>query len=127
SVSDVCVDQIAHGFVAAGAGCWGAKIARHLVLRWRLGAKDTQRKNARNTFLRLLRTFLRGMVCAMNDFLTAVELERRARPAGLTIKEMCSRAGVHPASFTRWKAGLNEPNMARYKRMVSVVEAATQD
>lgn len=31
------------------------------------------------------------------------DLEARARQAGVSMSELCSRAGVHPTTVSRWK------------------------
>lgn len=36
-------------------------------------------------------------------------IERRARVAGLSISELCRKAGVHPTTFSRWKESERNP------------------
>jgi transcriptional regulator with XRE-family HTH domain len=38
------------------------------------------------------------------------DLEARAKERGLTIQELCSRAGVHPTTFSRWKKSDKNPD-----------------
>lgn len=38
------------------------------------------------------------------------DLEARAKAAGLTITEACTRAGVHPTTFSRWKRSERNPS-----------------
>lgn len=37
-------------------------------------------------------------------------IEQRAKDAGLTMSEVCSRAGVHPTTFSRWKRSDKNPD-----------------
>lgn len=37
-------------------------------------------------------------------------LEARAKAVGLTISKVCSDAGVHPTTFSRWKRSEKNPN-----------------
>ncbi len=37
-------------------------------------------------------------------------LETRAKRAGLSIRDMCALAGVHPTTFSRWKRSDKNPN-----------------
>lgn len=57
------------------------------------------------------------------------DLEARARAAGLTIGEACSRAELHPTTFSRWKLSERNPsptgaNLASINRLRAVIEAA---
>jgi transcriptional regulator with XRE-family HTH domain len=38
------------------------------------------------------------------------DLEARAKERGLTIQELCSRANVHPTTFSRWKKSDKNPD-----------------
>ena len=38
------------------------------------------------------------------------DIETRARCAGVTIRELCIRAAVHPTTFSRWKKSERNPN-----------------
>lgn len=59
------------------------------------------------------------------------DLETRARAAGLTMGEACSRAELHPTTFSRWKQSERNPNpvganLASINKLRAVVEAAEQ-
>lgn len=53
----------------------------------------------------------------MTDLLSPVEIEARAKAAGLTLVEVCRRAGIAPSTFSRWKAGKTEPTLDIYRRL----------
>jgi transcriptional regulator with XRE-family HTH domain len=57
----------------------------------------------------------------MSDLLTSAEVESLAREAGLTMNEVCRRAGVARSIFTRWKGGETTPSLENYQRMVRAV------
>jgi transcriptional regulator with XRE-family HTH domain len=38
------------------------------------------------------------------------EIEERAKKLGLSISEVCRRAGVHPTTFSRWKLSELNPD-----------------
>jgi hypothetical protein len=57
------------------------------------------------------------------------DLERRARSAGLTMGEACSRAKLHPTTFSRWKLSERNPdpvnaNLGSLRRLEAVITAA---
>lgn len=57
------------------------------------------------------------------------DLEARAKAAGLTIAEACSRAGLHPTTVSRWKLSERNPRpvgatLASIGRLRGVIEAA---
>lgn len=58
----------------------------------------------------------------MPSLLTPQEIEDRARLAGLSLAEVCRRANVAQSTFTRWKAGLSEPRLAVYRRLLVATE-----
>jgi transcriptional regulator with XRE-family HTH domain len=37
------------------------------------------------------------------------DIEQRAKAAGLTMSELCSRAQVHPTTVSRWKLSARNP------------------
>jgi transcriptional regulator with XRE-family HTH domain len=41
----------------------------------------------------------------MLEQLTPVEIEVRAKRAGLSMKQVCEKAAVSPSTFSRWKHG----------------------
>lgn len=53
-----------------------------------------------------------------------LDLERRARACGLTIREVCDRAGIYQSTWTRWKAGKNPANLGPLNRVIAVIEDA---
>lgn len=57
------------------------------------------------------------------------DLEGRAKAVGLTIAEVCSRAELHPTTFSRWKLSEKNTkpvgaNLASISRLRSVIEEA---
>ncbi len=60
----------------------------------------------------------------MDDPIDAKVLYERAQAAGLTISEMCERAGIAESTFFRWKRGANAINVEIYKRLRAVVADA---
>lgn len=45
----------------------------------------------------------------MNQESVIADIERRARQAGVSIHALCSRASVHPTTFSRWKRSARNP------------------
>lgn len=45
----------------------------------------------------------------MNQDTVIADIERKAGNAGLTIREVCIRAEVHPTTFSRWKRSEKNP------------------
>jgi predicted transcriptional regulator len=58
----------------------------------------------------------------MSGLRTPADIEQRARKLGLSINEVCRRAGVAVSIFQRWKQGVTEPNLSSYRRICEVVE-----
>jgi transcriptional regulator with XRE-family HTH domain len=58
----------------------------------------------------------------MGDVLTATDIEALAWRAGLSMAEVCRRAGIAQSTFTRWKAGRTEPTLDAYRRLFEVVK-----
>lgn len=50
------------------------------------------------------------------------EIETKARDMGLTIDELCERAGIDRATWQRWKAGKASPVYENLTRVRAVVE-----
>lgn len=46
----------------------------------------------------------------MNQESVIADIEWRARKAGVSIREVCSRAGVHNTTFSRWKKSERNPD-----------------
>ena len=63
---------------------------------------------------------------AMGEYhtLTPSDVEEQARGAGLTIADVCHRAGIAASTFTRWKNGTTKPTLEVYERIRDVVVAA---
>ena len=57
----------------------------------------------------------------MPDVMTAPEIEALAWKAGLSMAEVCRRAGIAQSTFTRWKAGKTEPTLDAYRRLCHAV------
>jgi transcriptional regulator with XRE-family HTH domain len=57
----------------------------------------------------------------MHQLLTAQEIETAAREAGLSMAEVCRRAGIAQSTFTRWKRGTTEPTIGVYGRLVKAI------
>ena len=60
----------------------------------------------------------------MQDMLTPADIEAKAVEMGLTMGEVCRRAGIAHSTFTRWKAGRTEPTLDVYRKLRDVVAAA---
>lgn len=60
------------------------------------------------------------------------DLEARAKGVGLPIAEACRRAGIHPTTFSRWKASERNPNptgaaiptVGRLQEVIAAAEAS---
>ena len=61
------------------------------------------------------------MAC-FRDPLTPTEMEDRAKAAGLTLTELCDRAGIAVSTFYRWRMGETEPRLSVYKRLLAASE-----
>ena len=46
----------------------------------------------------------------MNQEAVIADIERRAREAGVSIRRVCTLAGVHPTTFSRWKKSERNPD-----------------
>ena len=55
------------------------------------------------------------------NVLTATDIEALAWKAGLSMAEVCRRAGLAQSTFTRWKAGKTEPTLDAYRRLYRAV------
>jgi transcriptional regulator with XRE-family HTH domain len=60
----------------------------------------------------------------MSDLPTAVEIETRAKNAGLSMRETCIAAGVSQSTFSRWKANATTPNLGTLTRLAEAIGAA---
>lgn len=46
----------------------------------------------------------------MDQQSTIRDIERRAKVARVSIAQLCRRAGIHPATFFRWRKGPKNPD-----------------
>jgi transcriptional regulator with XRE-family HTH domain len=59
----------------------------------------------------------------MSNLLGPADVERLARGLGLSMAEVCRRAGIATSIFTRWKSGLTRPGYRNYQRIMDAVQA----
>lgn len=59
---------------------------------------------------------------AMANRLTPADIENLARSKGMSMAEVCRRAGVAPSTFSRWKLGHTKPMVDSYDRVAAIVE-----
>lgn len=59
----------------------------------------------------------------MTDLPTAKDIERLAAEAGMSIAELCRRAGVAQSSFTRWKRGAS-PTLKVAQKLIDATKQA---
>lgn len=57
----------------------------------------------------------------MSAMPTPQEIEADATAAGLSIPEMCRKAGVAPSTFYRWRDGSNSPAVKIVDKWLAVV------
>lgn len=50
-----------------------------------------------------------------------VEVEKRAEVIGLQMRDLLMEAGVHRATWDRWKAGSNAPNFKTWDGLLEVL------
>jgi transcriptional regulator with XRE-family HTH domain len=60
----------------------------------------------------------------MEDILSPDEIYLRARASGISISDLCKRAGVAHTTFYRWRAGESSPNLDVYCRLRDALKAA---
>jgi transcriptional regulator with XRE-family HTH domain len=48
-----------------------------------------------------------------------------AKARGLTIAQLCARAGIAHSTFTRWRSGRTSPTLDVYQRLVDVARGAS--
>lgn len=56
--------------------------------------------------------------------MSPAEIERQAAEAGLSVKDLCLRAGIAQSTFYRWRNGDTDPQMRLYRRITSVLRDA---
>ena len=61
-------------------------------------------------------------ISAMDDLLTPQDIERMANDRGITIAEVCRRAGIAHTTFGRWRRGETEPTLDVYRRIRAAVQ-----
>jgi len=61
------------------------------------------------------------MLAVMDELLSAADVERLAGEAGLSIKDVCARAGIAHTTFYRWKSGKTEPTLDVYRRILDAL------
>jgi len=54
-------------------------------------------------------------------------IEDRAKTIGLSIAEICRRAGIANSTFKRWKSGQTEPQFRVYRKLLSALENAENE
>jgi transcriptional regulator with XRE-family HTH domain len=54
---------------------------------------------------------------------TPSDIEAAAKKAGLSMAEVCRRAGVAQSTFNRWKNGTTQPTLGIYQRLCGAVAA----
>lgn len=57
----------------------------------------------------------------MTMILTPCEIEARAHSANANALDICRRAGISYSTFTRWRSGKNEPQLAVYRRIMNAL------
>jgi transcriptional regulator with XRE-family HTH domain len=58
------------------------------------------------------------------DLIDPAELHQRAKAVGLSIRELCERAGVAASTFVRWKRGAHNVNIENYRKLRDVLREA---
>jgi transcriptional regulator with XRE-family HTH domain len=58
----------------------------------------------------------------MSALLTPAEIEARAKEAGLSLAELCERAGIALSTFYRWRSGDTSPSVNVYRRLEAASE-----
>lgn len=69
---------------------------------------------------------MRDQIEAQNtpDLLTPAQIEDRAARVGLTMTEVCRRAGVVRQTWQRWRAGKSQIGLVSYYKLTRVLDAA---
>lgn len=57
----------------------------------------------------------------MADLLSPQDIEQLGADAGLSVADICRRAGIAHSTFTRWRKGDTEPTLDVYRRIRNVV------
>lgn len=64
-------------------------------------------------------------IMTISDELTRIEAE--AAQSGIRIDDLCRDAGIHRATWQRWKAGVVGPTMKNWSRLKDALAAAQKD
>ena len=51
------------------------------------------------------------------------DAEAEAAMAGVSVQELCRRAGLNRATWQRWKAGTVGPTLANWQRVQAVIDS----
>lgn len=57
----------------------------------------------------------------MDNLLTPSEVKALAKERGITMAEVCRRAGINATTFNRWERGETEPGLGVYRRIVAAL------
>lgn len=57
----------------------------------------------------------------MSELLTPSQIEAQAKEAGLSVVELCKKAGVAPSTFFRWRAATTSPTLDMYQKIVGAL------
>lgn len=60
----------------------------------------------------------------MTTLPAASDIELMAHRAGMTMADVCRRAGVAPSTFSRWKCGSTSPTLEIVRRLMDATHAA---
>jgi lambda repressor-like predicted transcriptional regulator len=55
----------------------------------------------------------------MDALKTPTEIEAMAEAAGKSMASVCREAGIAYSTFRRWKAGVTDPGLSVYRRLVA--------
>lgn len=58
----------------------------------------------------------------MDGLFSVDQLEARANAAGLSMNEVCRRAGIARSTFTRWKAGETLPTLRVLRKVNHAID-----
>lgn len=50
-------------------------------------------------------------------------IEQSAKAAGLSMRAACIRAGIHPTTVSRWKAGVSNPLLETLRKLEAAIAA----
>lgn len=60
----------------------------------------------------------------MDGLLSPADIERMAAEAGITVPELCRRAGIAHTTFYRWKRDETQPTLRIYERIRKALREA---